>query len=259
MKKIIFLFFFLSLCFASNEVIASIKPLSLLVAEIYGGKILTLLPPNRSPHFFSPEPAVIKKISQAKLLFEIGAGLEFWNIEGIKKIDLSNSVRLIKDYGRVNPHYWLSPRRILPAIYKIGKVLSETFPQKREGIIRRQMEVKEKIIALDAEIALEASGLKKKEVLLYHPAWEYFFKDYGFKIKGILSENPAEPPSPRRLQDLEADLLVLEPSVPKRYAKLICKGKNMKYVYLDPLARGNFKTYEGFILWNFNKIKGALK
>lgn len=259
MRKIFTFLVVFSLVHASVRVAVSIKPLALVVEEIIGEKVLTILPPNRSPHFFSPEPGKIKEAIRARVLFKIGAGLEFWEIEGVRVIDLSMYTKLIEKDGKPNPHYWLSPVRMEPVIEKIGEILEESFPEKKEDIGLRTANLIARIQRLDERIRLESATINKKRILLYHPAWEYFFRDYGFNIAGVITRNPGQPPKPRNLKVVEADLLVLEPSVPLRFAKIMCEGKKMKYVYLDPLASENFKTYDGFIMWNFSRIKKALK
>ena len=260
MRKIFTFLVVITSIFASSKVAATIKPLSLLVQEIYGEKVITILPPNRSPHFFSPSPSMIKEVTKSRVLFKIGAGLEFWKIEGVKTVDLSTSVELIKENGRVNPHYWLSPLRVKPVVEEIGKVLISIFPERANEISKRASQVKEELEELDFLIRKQARPLKKKRVILYHPAWEYFFRDYGFQIAGIITKNPGEPPKPANLKNLQADLLVLDPPVPETFARSICEGKNMKYIYLDPLASDpEVKTYREFILNNFEKIKEGLQ
>lgn len=259
MRKIFTFLVVFYLVHASVRVAVSIRPLGLVVEEIIGEKVLTILPPNRSPHFFSPEPGKIREAMGVRVLFKIGAGLEFWNIEGVRIVDLSRYARLIEKDGKSNPHYWLSPVRMEPVIEKIGEILKESFPEKEKSIELRTKNLITRVKRLDEKIRRESATIKKKRVLLYHPAWEYFFRDYGFKIVGVITRNPGEPPRPRNLKVAEADLLVLEPSVPLRFAKIMCEGRRMKYVYLDPLASENFKTYDEFIMWNFSRIKKALK
>ncbi len=259
MRKIFTFLVVISLLQASYRVAASIRPLSLIVEELMGEKVLTMLPPNRSPHFFSPEPARMMEVARVKVMFKIGAGLEFWNIEGTRVVDLSRYAELIKEDGKPNPHYWLSPIRMEPVIEKIGEILERTFPSERHSIESRTRKLLKRIQKLDKNIRSDVKEIKKRRILLYHPAWEYFFRDYGFNIVGVITKNPGEPPRPRNLQVAEADLLVLEPSVPRRFAEIMCSGRKMKYVYLDPLAARDFKTYDEFIRWNFHLVKEALK
>ncbi len=257
MKKVAFLLFPL-LLFA--QVAVSIKPLALVVREIYPGKVIVVVPPNRSPHIFSPSPGQVREILKTKALFKIGAGLEPWSIPSAREVELSAAVSLISKKGKPNPHYWLSPKRMLQALDLMEKTLEDAFPELREGIRKRTEREREKLEALDRRVAALLSPVRNRVLILYRPAWLYLVKDYGFPEPEILTSDPSRPPAPSRLGKIKGDLLICDPSLPREKAKVLSRWLKVPFVYLDPLASfKDYSSYNEFILENVTKLVGALR
>jgi len=84
---ILFIFIFSAIQLQASEcprekvpVIASIFPVADMVKQVGGMYIdvTTVIPPGASPHTYEPKPSLLKKISEARVFFMIGAGLELW-------------------------------------------------------------------------------------------------------------------------------------------------------------------------------------
>ncbi len=254
------LFFLLIPTLVFSQVAASIKPLSLLVGEVYPGEVITVVPPHRSPHLFSPTPRQVKRLMKAKLVFKIGAGLEPWKIPGVREVDLSAHVSLIREGGRPNPHYWLSPRRMLEALPAIRRWLERAFPHRQEEIRERADRTRKELEDLDGKLRRMMSPFTERKIILYRPAWVYFLLDYGFKKIQVLTPDPSRPPSPGKMAALKGDLLVFDPSLSPGKAKTLAAWAGLPWVYLDPLGEDrHFSSYSEFILENAKKFLGGLK
>jgi zinc transport system substrate-binding protein len=60
--------------------IASIFPMADIVQQVGGERweVTTLIPAGASAHTYEPTPEQVRQLSQARVFFEIGLGLEFW-------------------------------------------------------------------------------------------------------------------------------------------------------------------------------------
>ena len=85
--------------------IASIFPVTDIVQQV--GKehweITTLIPPGASAHTYEPTPDQVRQLSQARVFFRIGLGLEFWleklvraaKSTGLVDVDLSKDIETL--------------------------------------------------------------------------------------------------------------------------------------------------------------------
>lgn len=85
--------------------IASIHPVTDIVERVGGErwKVFTLLPAGASPHTYEPTPDQVRLMSQARVFFQIGLGLEFWleklvqaaQNPTMRRIDLSEGIETL--------------------------------------------------------------------------------------------------------------------------------------------------------------------
>ncbi len=101
----------------------SILPLKYMVDAISGEDfhVTTVLPPGSNPETHEPLPSQIRALSESELSFQIGV-LDFEKtlnnsvikeLPDIKNVNLSEKIgELIHGDHGVDPHVWLSPRRV---------------------------------------------------------------------------------------------------------------------------------------------------
>ncbi|MBO8128367.1 MAG: zinc ABC transporter substrate-binding protein [Peptococcaceae bacterium] len=78
------------------KVVASIFPLADITREIGGERVevVTLLPSGASPHTFEVTPGQMKELSNARVLIQVGAGLDDW---ATKAVEAANSeIKVVK-------------------------------------------------------------------------------------------------------------------------------------------------------------------
>lgn len=85
--------------------IASIFPLADLVEQVGGDRleVVTLIPSGASPHTYEPTPEQVRRLSQARVFFQVGLGLEFWidklvraaQNPHLRRVDLSQGIETL--------------------------------------------------------------------------------------------------------------------------------------------------------------------
>src|SRR5688500_16196388 len=114
------------------QIVVTIPVLKDFVEQVGGShvKVLSLLSGLESEHTYSPKPSDIIAVRKARLLVEVGVGLEVWVSSLVKNagsaslrvITTSKGIALIRDQSRDdghqaaednghagNPHLWLDP------------------------------------------------------------------------------------------------------------------------------------------------------
>ena len=228
MRRVIFILLIFVLIF-SLEVLGSVKnalvsipPLQSL-SKYIGGKFWSfslIIPANTNPHIFEPTPETFRLIEKADLIIINGGDVDFWveNLLKNKRKDILNVSYNIK-FEENNPHIWLNPiiaKKISENIYK--KLVSLDPKNKKYYEINFKGLIK-KLDDLDKEIKKRLSKYKTKEVIVYHPAWYYFFKRYNIKTLAVIEEGEGKEPSPKKVIEI---------------INLI-KKKKIKYIFKSPL------------------------
>ena len=290
MKKLvtaILIFFFSILCtsdiFAqAMKVVASISPVGDMVKEVGGDlvDVRVLLPPGASPHVFDATPGMARDLSEARLFFEIGAGLEFWaerllqaSGKKIRVIVLSDGMKLLQEEGHGeehetgNRHVWLDPLLAIEIVGKIERALEQADMQNAGAYRSRSATYIEKLTALDAEIRKTVATFRIKNFVSFHPAWDYFAMRYGLKSVGVIEESPGKEPSPRKLQAIVRAIkeyriraVFAEPQLNPKAAEVIAREAGVKVIMLDP--EGGLpgrETYLGLMRYNLEKLREVMQ
>lgn len=289
-KQVLIVIFFLifapgaSRAFAQPiKVAASIYPIGDMVKEVGGERVdvRVLLPPGATPHVFEPTAKTAKELSDARLFFEVGAGLELWAEKLLKTsgkkittVVLSEGIKLLHEEGghgheheMGNPHVWLDPVLAVEMAKKIQKALEETDPQGSDVYRRRSAEYVARLRSLDAEIRKTVATFSIKSFVSFHPAWDYFALRYGLNSVGVIEESPGKEPSPKKLQaivkairDYHIRAVFAEPQLNPKAAEVIAHEAGVKVIMLDP--EGGLpgrETYLGLMKFNLARLKEAMQ
>jgi len=272
---------------AKMKVVASISPLADFVRQVGGAKVdvVLLLPPGASPHTYEPTPKAIHEISQSRIFFKIGSGLEFWADRMIKAaaakiviVDSSSGVDLIKltyhdhtvsheDHTDTDPHIWLDPVICLEIIHKIETALSKADPSNALYYKSNATAYRDKLGKLDREIAGRTRSFRTREYVTFHPAWNYFSRRYGLKVAAAIEEGPGKEPSPKHvsriietLRRLNTRVIFAEPQFSPKIAETIAKDAGARVLFLDPIGgQQHRETYIEMMKYNLAIMEKALK
>lgn len=197
-------------------VAVSIVPQETFVKAVAGDlvDIITMIPPGNSPANYQPTPKQMTKLSESKLYFSIGVPTEKANIltkledfnEKIKVVALADIVGEVyphrtfgeeehnehdehedchHDHGEVDPHIWLSPKRVKVMVESIKNELTDIDPQNKDIYEKNAKAYIAKLNEVDYEIKEILSKIEQNSFIIYHPAFGYFADDYGLKMVTI--------------------------------------------------------------------------
>ena len=250
----------------SNQVIiaATIQPISSIAEKITNStniQVINIIPPSSNPHSF--EPTIDNKITlqNANLIFTIGLDFDSWIVNiapNAKIIDLSQNIQIKNN----NPHYWLSLKNSKQIAFEIKNNL-EKLDQKNYQIYETNYkDFTQEVDLLIDNYKIKFSTLKQKNVITYHPAFNYLFDDFNLNLITTIIKDEQSELSPQKLievKKLQEQYLIKTIYVSNQtpeYTKSSLEEKlNTKIVELDPLGNleGN-KDYLNLIQYNLDKI-----
>lgn len=238
-------------------VAVTIPPQQEFVERVGGDhvRVVLLVPPGADPHTYEPTPGVLADVSEADLYAVVGSGIEFelaWQDKiaalnpGMLVVDCSRGVDLIStgDGGHqgTDPHIWLSLRNAAIMVENICQGLIEIDPTHADEYRQNADAYQADLDHLDHEIAsaIAQSGVKK--IMVYHPSWAYFARDYG--LEEIPIEREGKEPSPRQIEHLieqakkeQIRVIFASPEYSTRSAEVIADEIGGTVVLVSPLAK----------------------
>lgn len=246
-------------------VAVTILPQKQFVERIAGdyARTIVLVPPGADPHTHEPTPKQLEDISQASVYVKVGSGIEFeraWmdKLSGVNPrmavVDSSTGIPLISsqsDEGSgADPHIWLSPKNAKIMVENTYQGLARADPlHKAEYRANADLYLKE-LDTLDADISHEISRKQIQTIMVYHPAWSYFARDYG--LIQIPIETDGKDPTPKGIENLvrqakEGNITVVfaSPEYSTKSADVIAKEIGGSVALVSPLEEdylGNIRN-----------------
>jgi zinc transport system substrate-binding protein len=256
---------------ARPYVLVSVAPHKFFVEKIAKDtvEVKLMVPAGASSHTFEPTPQQMLKASQADLWFQIGEGFEPRASLALKSynpkmelINLRDGLDLIVDDGSgtscchcsqhaldscVDHHFWLSPKQSKIQAQTIEKALSARYPEHTSLYKTNLASFQQELDILDKEIQTKLSPLKNRTIMVSHPAYAYFCRDYDLNQLSI--EFEGKDPSPKQLTKVlvaarkaGSKIIYVQPQYSSKGAGLIAKQIGAKLVSLDPYAENYFVT-----------------
>lgn len=196
-------------------VAVTIIPQETFVKAVAGDlvKVVTMVPPGKSPESYAPTPREMEQFSSASIYFTIGISTEDTNIlprthdinKNLKIVSLADEVR--KEYadrefapGSRDEHIWLSPKRAVVMIRAIASELSAIDPKNKDIYQKNALDYISELEKLDSEIQASLKDMSSRTFIVYHPAFGYFADDYGLNMLSL--EEEGKEATARDLQDI---------------------------------------------------------
>ena len=245
----------------SNEsdkktIYVTIAPLRALVEEITDGDydIEILVPKGASPETFEPTVSNLIALNDAEQIFSIGLiNFEQSLVNSVKErdkvVNLSQGIELIAGscshcnhahtHG-IDPHIWTSPRALKQVVENIGLAMHRVAP---DSIKYRDNADKllHKINRLDSLCSSNITSKGVDAIMIYHPAFTYYAKDYD--IEQISVEQDGKEPSPHQLTALvekarqhNISKLLIQPQYSKDKLRALATECGAEIVEIDPLS-----------------------
>jgi zinc transport system substrate-binding protein len=267
------------------KIAATIFPLYDITRNIVGEKFETLviLPPGGSPHTYELSPQQAMRLEAVALVFAIGHRLDDWTASVIEVaprarkvvVDRGIALRSFAEnhnedeehaHEGVNPHYWLS---VANASVIAGNIAEEmiVYDPKNESYYRANLEnYRRELNALKAEIEGKLSGLERREMVIFHDAWQYYTDEFGLRIVATFEPSPGKPPTPRHLADLHDAVekydirsVFSEPQLSKTTIEQFVSDLGLTLYILDPIGGvGKVDSYTRLMRYNTDTIVEAL-
>lgn len=274
---------------APIPVVTTIPVLKDLVEQVGGDqvRVLSLLNGLENEHSYSPKPSDLVAVKKARLLVEIGAGLEVW-VAGLLRsarnpqlivvttaegIELIGGERLAPEHAAAhaqhqvgNPHIWLDPFHAAQMVRRITEALIQAAPSQTDLFRRHETRYLAELAQTTSELLARLRPLSDRRLIVHHPAWPYFAKRFDLQIVGEIQTQSGSEPSPRRLQALidhikrdHIRVIVSEPQLNQKLPRLLAQETGAHVVVLTPMPGGvpGTETYLDMLRYNVLQLVDA--
>ena len=251
---------------AEERILASIKPLALIVQEIAGTDIPvdTLLPITASPHDYPLKMSDHRRLREASLLMWVGPELESFLHKPLRRIADERimsvyhlpGIRWPEEIGVDNhnhhgrdPHLWLNPQNAVVIAEALVVRLVEMEPAKSAVFSARLAAFAKSMDALDKQLQAQMNPLRSQGFAVYHEGYVHFVHRYGLRQLGYVTYTPERRPGARHTHELhqvlanEGVCLFTEPHQENAYLTDLAKEHDLRLGQLDPIGGSQVKSY----------------
>ncbi|MEX1092290.1 MAG: zinc ABC transporter substrate-binding protein, partial [Acidimicrobiia bacterium] len=229
----------------------SIVPQAYFVAEV-GGSLVSvnvMVEPGANPATYEPKASQMRALSDSHCYVSIGVPFEeAW----LDRITAANPDMLMADStagielrtfpnGVVDPHIWLSPRRVAMQAQTIAQALIEMDADHEAEYLENLERFEKEVEALDLRIAEMLAPYAGQAFVVTHPSWAYFAGDYSLEMIPI--EVGGQEPSAAELAELVAiarrkgiRVVFAQPEFSTTAAEIVAREIDGEVVLIDPLA-----------------------
>ncbi len=256
-------------------VLVSIVPYAHFVERIAQGRVNVqlLVPSGADPHTYEPTPKQVQTAHQAKLWVRIGdpfedkilkvlqqehttlRTLQIW--EKLPLLPLEEHTHCAHhhhDHGHghheheaQDKHVWLSPRLAKIQAQEIEVALCALMPENRTFFEKNLNDFLTDLDTLDKELTSLLTPLKGRAILVSHPAFGYFCRDYGLIQLSIESEGKEALPQKIANTMKEAvqhrvGCVITQGQYSPKAAELVAKKLQLPIFSIDPYAEDYFEN-----------------
>jgi zinc/manganese transport system substrate-binding protein len=265
--------------------VASLSTITTDIAKNVGGdkvRIIPIIKPGVDPHEFQPTPQEVKQIVKADLVLFTGKQIEGYltkleqSAGGAGKfVDTGAAIASLKleEGGQVveDPHWWHSIDNVMKAAAVVERRFIAADPANKEAYEDNAAAYLAELKELKTWAKREVSKLPraKRKLVTSHDAFQYFARDFGFKIYAIEGVSTQDEPSSRKITELINTIkregvkaVFLEDIENPKVAVTITKETGAKLggqLYADGLGDKEASTYADMVRYNIATIVEGLK
>ncbi len=274
-------------------VVVTIPILKDLTEQVGGPyvRVTSLLNGYENEHTYSPKPTDLIAVRKARLLFEVGLGLEVWvsslvrnaGSKTLRVVTTSDGVDLIQDGGDTheehqgrdhetkqdgNPHIWLDPVNAVVMLGHITDALIEVDPSHAADFKRNEAAYRHRIGQLQNELLDRTQALADRRFIAHHSAWPYLAKRFDLHIVGTIHIQSGTEPSALHLQSLiekirkdNVRVIASEIQLSQRLPDLLSRETKARVIVLTTMPGGlpGTETYLDMLRYNVLQLAGALE
>jgi len=242
-------------------VAVTIPPLAEFVKEVGGEKVdvMVLVPPGASPHTYELTSGQLTALGDVRMYAAVGSGIEFERAWLDKIVGVNPEMHLVncstglvflagegEEEGGTDPHVWLSVRNAGVMVENICAGLEEIDPADTAYFEANRDRYLEELQALDAGISSSLRDRKGEQIMVYHPSWAYFVRDYG--LVQIAIEDEGKEPGPQGIERLitqakaeNITVVFASPEYSTKSARVIADAIGGRVALVSPLE-ANYTT-----------------
>jgi ABC-type Zn uptake system ZnuABC Zn-binding protein ZnuA len=272
------------------NIVVTIPVLKDLTEQVGGRhvRVTSLLSGYENEHTYSPKPSDLVAVRKARLLFEIGIGLEVWVSSLVKNagsaslrvVTTSKGIALLRERpnreGELhaaeeeeegNPHIWMDPENATTMMRHITEALIQVDPAHATEYRSNQASYLRKLDQLRGDLSDRIRRLADRRFIAHHPAWPYFARRFGFQIVGTIQPQSGSEPSALHLHGLIATIkkdrikvVVSEIQLSQKIPEMLAKETGARVVVLTTLPGGlpHTETYLDMLRYNVLQLANAL-
>ncbi len=193
---------------ATEAITATLPPLAGLVRMLLpDARVQCLLPAHADPHRFTLTPRQTEQWHRARLVVRSLADDASWSF--LEQQTRAQTISLWEH----EPHGWLDPARVSPALDRLAAVLSGAFPERKPEIEARLPKSKARVRQIALEWKQGLGDLKAHGVILQHASWLPLLKASDVKVHLLLEAGPHGAGHKPHLLEQAVGLLKEHPSV----------------------------------------------
>lgn len=229
------------------NIVVSILPQVDFVENIGKDKVSVsvMIPPGSNPATYEPSIEQLKKLSDADLYIKIGH-IPFEKTQMKKLADLNSEMKITDSSEGIeiyenDPHIWMSPILVKIQVENICRALMGIDSENKDFYEQNKNEYLAELDNLNLELKNAFSEMQDKKILVFHPAFGYMARDYGFEQIAI--EIEGKEPSAENLANIidlakkeNIKTIFVQKQFSTKSAEAIARQINGNVVPLDPLA-----------------------
>lgn len=256
---------------AKLQVLASIKPLSLIAQEVAGDQadVSTLLPITASPHDYPLKMSDHKHLRAADLVLWIGPEMESFLARPLATLPAD---KLITSYQLAglhwpeaatddhhhnththigkDPHLWLDPRNAVVIAQALAARLGQLQPASAAQFRANAERFSTAVMLLDGQLAQQLAPVKAVGFAVYHEGYGHFVGRYGLHQVAYVTYTPERRPGAKHLQELrellaaEGKCLFMEPYYQAQGMEEMAKSLQVRIGLLDAIGDQQISNYQ---------------
>ncbi len=147
------------------------------------------------------------------------------------------------DHHGHDPHAWLDPENASVWLDVIAGDLAALDPEHADTYAANAAKGKAELKTLIGDVNTEVEGIRGKNFIVFHDAYQYFENRFGLSAAGSIRLGDASDPSPARIAeirekvaDLHVSCVFSEPQFNAGLVQTVFEGTDAKVGVLDPLG-----------------------
>jgi len=249
----------------ASEIVAGVEPIAWLARRIAGEHlhVAALVRPGMDPHTYEPTPKQIVRLRQARMMLTVGLPFEGILADKLRAdkadltvVDLTAGLDLLgaaehahgrehehgdHDDAEIDPHVWMSPVMAAQMAERIRDAFAAADPDHAEAYRRNTDRLLGDLRQLDDELREALAPVRGRTLLVFHPAFGYFARQYGLVQEAV--EVGGKSPGPRHIKQLidlararQVRVIFVQPQFSRQAAESIASQIGGAVVPVDPLA-----------------------